>query len=376
MKAGADSGGATVGGPAGLYVHVPFCMRKCAYCAFYSVGGGEARFGDAWLAGVKRELAGLPEGWKAGSVFFGGGTPSALEEGRLAAALEAAGERTEEGAEWTVEANPGTLTAGKLRRMRDAGVNRLSLGVQSFDDSVLARLGRIHRAEEARRAVEAAREAGFGNVGVDLIYGWAGCGEREAAADAEAAVALGVEHVSAYCLEVEEGTELWRRRAVGERVEEDDEGQWRAYRRICDVLAAAGYGRYEISNFARPGRECRHNLLYWSGGEYFGVGPGAHSHWAGERFGNTAELPEWRVEFRERLDPEAKARETLVMGLRRTRGWRREEFRATTGFDFMALRGEEIEKLAAEGALVWDGERLCLAEEWIFQSDSVFSELV
>lgn len=357
-------------------MHVPFCVRKCAYCAFYSVGGGEARFGEAWLEGVKRELAGLPEGWKARSVFFGGGTPSALEEGRLAAALEAAAAHAELGAEWTVEANPGTLTPGKLRRMREAGVNRLSLGVQSFDDAVLAQLGRIHRAEEARRAVEAAREAGFANVGVDLIYGWAGCGEREAAADAEAAVALGVEHVSAYCLEVEEGTELWRRRAAGERVEEDGEGQWRAYRRIVDVLAAAGYGRYEISNFARPGRECRHNLLYWSGGEYFGAGPGAHSHMDGERFANTAELPEWHVDFRERLAPEAKARETLVMGLRRTRGWGREEFRAATGFDYMALRGLEIERLVAEGALLCDGDRLRLAEEWIFQSDSVFAELV
>ena len=363
-------------GAAGLYVHVPFCARKCAYCAFYSVGGGEGRFGDAWLEGVERELAGLPEGWKAGSVFFGGGTPSALEEGRLARALEAAAARAEPGAEWTVEANPGTLTPGKLRRMREAGVNRLSLGVQSFDDAVLARMGRIHRAEEARRAVEMAREAGFANVGVDLIYGWAGCGEREAAADAETAAGLGVEHVSAYCLEVEEGTELWRRRAAGERVEEDGEGQWRAYRRICEVLEGAGYGRYEISNFARPGRECRHNLLYWSGGEYFGVGPGAHSHMGGERFANTAELPEWREGFRERLEPEGKARETLVMGLRRTQGWGREEFREATGFDYMALRGEEIARLVAEGALRFDGDRLRLAEEWIFRSDSVFAELV
>lgn len=360
----------------GLYVHVPFCVRKCAYCAFYS-GPRRPDLVQAWLKGIERDLGEVPGGFRPESVFVGGGTPTALEAGELTRLLDlirgpAGGGRV---AEWTCEANPGTLTAEKARLLRAAGVDRLSIGAQSFDAAVLRRLGRIHTAADTREAVGMARAAGFGNIGLDLIYGVPGMTLADFQADVEAVLLLKPEHVSCYCLEIEEGTPLARTAAVeGLAIDEAlqrEQFDWGRRR-----LAAGGFRHYEISNFARPGRECRHNQLYWCGGEYIGVGPGAHSHWGGARWGRTSELPEWRRGVAERLDPVAKARETLVMGLRRLAGWGREEFRAATGYDYDDLRGPEIQRLAEEGLLEAEPERLRLAEGALFVSDAVFADLV
>ena len=360
----------------GLYLHVPFCVRKCAYCAFYS-RPAEPELVAAWRRGIARELAELPADFAPESVFFGGGTPTALDEDDLQQLLDLVQARVNLArvAEWTCEANPGTLTAGKLARLRAGGVNRLSIGAQSFHDGTLRRLGRIHAAGETVAAVALARAAGFGNIGLDLIYGVPGVAFESFCADVEAALALAPEHVSCYCLEIEDGTPFAREAAAGRLAvsEEDQRAQFDGARRR---LAAAGYIHYEISNFARPGRECRQNGLYWCGGEYIGIGPAAHSHWRGARWGHTPDLPEWKRGFEERLAPEAKARETLVMGLRRLAGWGRAEFRAATGFDYDALRGPEIARLAAAGLLVAEPERLRLAEDAVFVSDSVFAELV
>ena len=360
----------------GLYVHVPFCVRKCGYCAFFS-RPAEPDLVAAWFAGIERELAALPADFAPTSVFFGGGTPTALAESDLGRLLDLVRARVDlrNVAEWTCEANPGTLTPAKRTRLRAGGVDRLSLGAQSFADATLRRLGRIHAADETRAAVAQAREAGFANVGLDLIYGVPGVARETFQADVDAAVALAPEHLSCYCLEIEDGTPFARAAAAGELAVSEDEQRaqfdW-ARRR----LAAAGYEHYEISNFARPGRECRHNRLYWSGGEYIGVGPAAHSHWAGARWGNTPELPEWKRAFEERLEPAAKARETLVMGLRLLAGWGRAEFRAATGFDYDELRGPEIARLAAAGLLVVEPDRIRLADDALFVSDAVFAELV
>ena len=360
----------------GLYIHVPFCARKCAYCAFYS-RRAEPGLVAAWRAGIGRELAALPEGFAPGSIFFGGGTPTALAEGELAGVLELVRERVDLGrvVEWTCEANPGTLTPAKLAVLRRGGVNRLSIGAQSFADGTLRKLGRIHAAAETRAGVALAREAGFANIGLDVIYGVPGVAREAFCADVEAALALAPEHVSCYCLEIEDGTPFAREAAQG-RLAVSAEDQRAQYDWARRRLAAAGYVHYEISNFARPGRECRQNGLYWCGGEYIGIGPAAHSHWRGARWGHTPDLPEWKRGFEERLAPEAKARETLVMGLRRLAGWGRAEFRAATGFDYDALRGLEIARLAAAGLLVAEPERLRLAEDAVFVSNSVFAELV
>ncbi len=360
----------------GLYIHVPFCVRKCGYCAFFS-RPAEPDLVAAWFAGLERERQALPEGFAPRSVFFGGGTPTALVESDLARLIEFVRARTDlrNVAEWTCEANPGTLTPAKLAQLKTGGVNRLSIGAQSFDDATLKRLGRIHAAADTRAAVAQAREAGFERIAIDVIYGVPGTSRKSFEADVEAALALSPEHVSCYCLEIEEGTPFARQAAEG-RLAVSEEEQRAQFDWARKRLAAGGWRHYEISNFAKPGRECLQNLLYWSGGEYIGVGPAAHSHWRGVRWGNSPELPVWRKSFEEKLDPEAKARETLVMGLRRLAGWGRAEFRAATGFDYDALRGTEIARLAAAGLLVVEPDRIRLAEDALFVSDSVFAELV
>lgn len=360
----------------GLYIHVPFCARKCPYCAFFS-RPAEPESVSAWLAGIGRELDRLPGDFVPQSIFLGGGTPTALTESDLARLLDLLRARVdpEKAGEWTCEANPGTLTPAKAALLKAGGVNRLSIGAQSFDDATLKRLGRIHAAAEARAAVALARAAGFDHVGLDVIYGVPGVPRSSFEADVEAAMALDPEHVSCYCLEFEEGTPFAFRAQRGEFAVSGN-AQRAQYDWARQQLAAGGWAHYEISNFAKPGRECRLNLLYWSGGEYLGVGPAAHSHWRGVRWGNSQELPEWKREFEERLEPAAKARETLVMGLRRIAGWGRAEFRAATGFDYDDLRGREIADLAAKGMLVIEPDRLRLAEDALFVSDSVFAELV
>jgi oxygen-independent coproporphyrinogen-3 oxidase len=360
----------------GLYVHVPFCVRKCAYCAFFSRPAEPAAV-QSWQAGIERELKALPAEFAPETIFIGGGTPTALEPDDLARLLDGIHHHTDvrNVVEWTCEVNPGTLTPEKAVLLRSAGVNRLSIGAQSFNDATLRRLGRMHSAADTRSSAALAREAGFDHIALDLIYGVPGVPGESFRGDLESALALAPEHVSCYCLEIEEGTPLARAAAAGDLAIDEDE-QRRQFEQAHRRLTDAGLPPYELSNFARPGCECRHNQLYWSGGDYIGIGPAAHSHWNGVRWGNTSELPAWKRAFEEKLEPAAKARETLVMGLRRTAGWGREEFRAATRYDYDDLRGPDIVRLAAEGRLVVEPDRIRLADEALFVSDGVFAELV
>ena len=360
----------------GLYIHVPFCLRKCPYCGFFSQISTSG-LTTAWLAGIARELADLPADWIPKTIFIGGGTPTELTEAELARLLERIHSHLNLAAvtEWTCEANPGTFTAAKAKQLRSAGVNRLSIGAQSFDNATLRRLGRIHDAAAIPAAVELARAAGFENISLDLIYGVPGASTDIFRASLAQAIALNPEHISCYCLEIEPNTPFAHQVSAGHLVIDEDE-QRAQFETARQQLQAAGWLHYEMTNYARPNHECRHNLLYWSGGEYIGIGPAAHSHWGGQRWGHTPELPEWKREFTERLEPEAKARETLVMGLRRINGWRREEFRARTGHDYDALRGAEIARAAAAGLLVIEPNRIRLAEEALFISNRVLADLV
>jgi len=360
----------------GLYIHFPFCVRKCPYCAFFSETPRSATVA-AWREGLVRELESLPRGFVPRSIFFGGGTPTALSPDDMASVLDLVRAHVPltQIEEWTCEVNPGTLTRPMAELLRRAGVNRLSIGAQSFTDVTLQKLGRIHRAGETRDCVAMARAAGFENIGLDLMYGIPGVAADDFMADVEAALELGPEHISGYALEIEEGTP-WAREAAAGRLAVVEDDQRAQFDWLRQRLPAAGLVHYELSNFARPGHECRQNLLYWSGGEYIGVGPAAHSHWQGARWGNTNTLPTWQREFTEQLEPAAKARETLVMGLRRLAGWGREEFRAATGFDYDDLRGAEIARLGREGLLVVTPERIRLADDALFISDTVFAELV
>lgn len=266
--------------PWGLYVHVPWCRRRCPYCDFYfEVGRADPRF----AAAIDDELAarrGDAPRRGASTLYFGGGTPSALDDESVGRVVESARTRAglEADAEITLEANPEDLVGeGRLARLRAAGVNRVSLGVQSFDDGVLRWLGRAHDGETAARVVTEALEAGISRVSVDLICGVPEEPEGRLLADVERAVALGVGHVSAYLLTVEEDTPLVQLIARGARKDVDEDRQADAYEALQELLPARGLEQYEVSSYARPGEESRHNRLYWARGSYLGLGPGAHS---------------------------------------------------------------------------------------------------
>jgi oxygen-independent coproporphyrinogen-3 oxidase len=264
--------------PLGLYVHLPWCVRKCPYCDFNSHELREAlpaeAYVDALIADLERELP-LVWGRTVQTIFIGGGTPSlfpARAVERLISAVRAR-LRVAPGAEITLEANPGAVEADRMREFRDAGVNRISLGIQSLDDDLLRRLGRIHDAGEARAAVEAVREAGFAAWNLDLMYGLPGQSVAGAVADVREAVALGPPHLSHYQLTIEPNTVFHHR--PPERAADDE--LWDMQVRCQAELAAAGYVQYEVSAYARQGMACAHNVNYWTFGDYLGIGAGAHA---------------------------------------------------------------------------------------------------
>ena len=277
----------------GLYIHIPFCKAKCAYCDFYSLAHSEEKM-DAYTAALLRhleEVAPRAAGMQVDTVYFGGGTPSYLGTARLIRVLQTVQRRYDvtRDAEITLEANPDSAGDWRaLRKLRRAGFNRLSLGVQSTDDELLRRIGRVHTCEQVQQAVTAARKAKLTNLSLDLIYGLPGQTMEDWQRTLADAVALGPEHLSCYGLKLEEGTPLWQQRQA--LTLPDDDAQAEMYLYTVAALSEAGYGQYEISNFARAGRESRHNLKYWRMQEYAGFGPGAHSDFGGVRYGYVRDL--------------------------------------------------------------------------------------
>ena len=342
--------------PFGVYVHIPFCASRCDYCDFATWTDRDHLIDEYVTACVadlaRRRASGLPV---ATSVFFGGGTPSLLAADQLMRILDAV-ERTD-GAEVTVECNPDSVDAAKFGAYRRAGVNRLSLGVQSMVPHVLASLGRTHDPANVRRAVDLARDAGFARVSVDLIYGTPGESPDDWQRSLDGALALGVDHVSAYALTVEPATALGRQVAAGAPAPDDDL-QADAYLRADAVFAAAGLEWYEISNWARPGEACRHNELYWTGGEYVGIGCAAHGHTNGRRWWNVRTPERYiaaisgdtsAVAGSEVLDPETRAEECFSLALRMRTG-------AVAGERAAAI----VSELAEQGLLERDGDRIVL----------------
>ena len=319
-----------------LYVHVPFCDGKCHYCGFYSgVASEETRRQYAALPGRELRLladaAATPPLGAPRTIYFGGGTPAMLgEEGlhELVAGLRKS-ISFEAVEEWTVELNPAGLTRALVDTLRELGVNRVSMGVQCFDDEVLRSLGRRNTVQDVVRAVELLRAAGFTNVGLDLIAGLPGVSPALWRASLEQAVALNVPHVSVYALSLEPGTQLALAVEQGEAVVPDGEAQLTALADAEEILGAAGLARYEISNFARPGCECRHNLSTWRGEDYVGLGPSASSRAGLRRWTNHPDLGGYTRHLaaaalppreEEALEPPADAEERLVFGMRLLEG--------------------------------------------------------
>ena len=277
----------------GLYIHIPFCKAKCIYCDFYSLPRAEGQM-DAYVSALTAQLAAWRErttDCTIDTVYFGGGTPSYLGPNRLCRLLDTVFQsyRVAPGAEITLEANPDSAQdISALRQLHDAGFDRLSLGMQSADDAELRRIGRVHTCEQVQQAVTAARKAKLTNLSLDLIYGLPGQTMEDWQRTLADAVALGPEHLSCYGLKLEEGTPLWQQRQA--LTLPDDDAQADMYLYTVAALSEAGYGQYEVSNFARAGRESRHNLKYWRMQEYAGFGPGAHSDFGGVRYGYVRDL--------------------------------------------------------------------------------------
>lgn len=306
----------------GLYIHVPFCDGKCHYCAFYSVPYSRER-GAAWLSALKREAEAARSEFgpfSFSTVFLGGGTPTLLPMDLLEELLALAGKGS---AEWTSEANPGSVDADKLRLMKSAGVNRISLGVQALDDRVLRQLGRRHSVQDSHAAVAAIRGAGFENWGIDLIACVPGVTVDDWKATLRKAVALAPAHVSVYALTREEGTRLDHDQKAGKVALLDDEEQLRMLDIAEELLGDAGLNRYEISNYARPGFECRHNLSCWRGEDYLGLGCAASSRVGLRRWTHTPDLDRYLSAIsreEETLTPVTDAVERVVFGLRMAEG--------------------------------------------------------
>jgi oxygen-independent coproporphyrinogen-3 oxidase len=374
--------------PRAAYIHVPFCAHRCGYCDFAALAGME-HLADRYLTALECEMAmslgGAPH--EVDTIFVGGGTPTRLDATQLAQLLAMIRSwfPLADGGEWTVEANPGTLDDDKADVLADGGVTRVSLGAQSFHSALLQVLERQHGPDAVARALELVRPR-FAQWSLDLIFGVPGATLAMWQTDLAAALALGPAHLSCYGLVYEKGTPLWKEwhegrvQAVGEEVERA------MYAHTIDHLQRAGLAQYEISNFAQPGHESRHNLVYWANEAYFGVGLGAARYLRGVRSVNTRDLSSYlrRIESNqpatgptEVLDPESRARETAVLMLRRTAlGVDRADFQRRTGFDLDALAGPALARHVAGGLLADDGCRVRFTRDGLFLADSVLCALV
>ncbi len=367
--------------PRAAYVHVPFCAHRCGYCNFTLVAGRDDLV-EPYLTAIERELSGLGEPREVDTIFFGGGTPTQLAGPRLERLLSLVRHwhPVAAGHEFTVEANPADLTADMVRLLAKHGVTRISLGAQSFDDAKLKLLERDHRADDIRRSAALVREAGL-QLACDLIFGVPGETPAGWEADLAAALALEPDHVSTYGLTFERGTTFWNRLAHGQLNRLDEELERSLYARAIDRLTGAGFEHYEVSNFARPGRRCRHNESYWSGESYYAVGPGATRYIGGVRETNHRSTTTYLkrvlagdspVAEREQLSPEDRARELLVFGLRRMAGVERAWFTAQTGLTLDDLVSDALRRHVALGLLEDTGIRVRLTREGLFVSDAIW----
>ena len=276
-----------------LYVHIPFCPKVCPYCSFYKESSDRhktARFLDAVLV----EADGHATGLRPRTIFFGGGTPTALTTSQLRYLISGLRERIDisDLEEFTVEMNPATVSLEKAAMLREMGVNRVSMGVQSWDDGLLATLGRVHSSQQARRSYALLREAGFDNINLDLIFGIPGQNREQWRATLEETLALESDHVSAYCLTYEEDTEYFARMTRSEYVP-DKSLEADLFEMTMEMLEGSGFSQYEISNYARPNRECRHNLAYWLGEDFLGLGPSAFSTVGNKRWKNVSDTAKY-----------------------------------------------------------------------------------
>lgn len=371
---------------AALYVHVPFCAARCRYCDFCSTAY-ESQLAeqviDAELVELARRAERLTQ--PADSIFVGGGTPTILPPPLLTRLMQALGAFAGPSTEFSLEANPNSLSEESLSIVRRAGVNRLSIGVQSFQDAELAVLGRLHSADEARRALLRAAQAGLTSLSADLIYGIPGQSLEGWQNSLRQLLDLPIDHVSCYCLSLEPGTPLAEDVEAGRETPMDESLQRECYELAIDLLAEAGLEHYEISNFARPGHRCRHNLVYWHNRPYLGVGPSAVSYLDGRRTGNTHDLQAYVEDIQvgraptamtEQLFGRALMAETLMLMLRLRDGVDRQAFRARFGEDPAEAFDAPVRRYLQLGMLDLTSDRLALTRPALFVADTILADIV
>ena len=373
-----------------LYIHIPFCVKKCGYCAFLSapaMPGQKEAYTEALTAEIRAAAQMISGDHEVVSVFLGGGTPSLLETAQISRILTTLRHSFafRKDAEITMEANPGTLSGEKLEACRTGGVNRLSLGLQSPKDPELKSLGRIHDFRQFRECFLAARSAGFDNINVDLMYAIPGQTPEGWAENLKIIASMKPEHISAYGLMIEEGTPFWKQAERGELELPDEEAEYRMYDDAGEILSSFGYRQYEISNYSLPGKECRHNIGYWTRKEYLGFGTGAASLFRHCRFSNTSSIREYleesgdsrriRRDF-EILSPEDEMEEFMFLGLRMTKGVSKADFLREFGRPLEDIYEKVLKKYIAAGLLKDDGDRIFLTRPGIHISNTVMADFL
>ena len=369
--------------PIGLYVHIPFCLKKCAYCDFCSFINADFPQKAEYIDALCREIDSyLGKGISLDSIFFGGGTPSLLsgeEFAKIVSHIRTAFSLSDD-LEFTVEANPKTLTREKLIAYMNEGVNRISLGLQSANSNELSSLGRIHSYEEFVESYMLVRDVGIDNLNVDLMYGIPEQTADSFKATLEKVCELSPEHISVYGLILEEGTPLYKSVDKYRMPTEDEECDM--YYLAADFLRAKGYSHYEISNYAKVGLECRHNLKYWRCDEYIGVGLAAYSYFDGKRYGNTTDkevylsTPSEIIIYEEKSTAESEAYEFVMLGLRLLRGISLSEYKTKFGVDFVKGREEKIQNLLELGYISLTEDNLSLTERGFYVSNSILTSLL
>lgn len=368
-----------------LYIHIPFCVRKCAYCDFLS-GPANEETREEYVKLLCEEICLAKEktnGYLVSTIFFGGGTPSILEGSQMKRIMNVVKETFDisDDCEISMEMNPGTVNEEKLQAYYESGINRLSIGLQSVHNEELKMLGRIHSYEEFLESYHMARKAGFQNINVDLISAIPGQTVESWEETLQTIIDLNPEHISAYSLIIEEGTPFYEKYGEddSELPSEDDERT--IYWRTKELMAKAGYARYEISNYAKEGKQCQHNIGYWNRTPYLGFGIGAASFFAHTRYTNPEKTLDWKESFEEKYHGEALSREDemeefMFLGLRMMKGVSKEEFKIQFGSSIEEVYGKQIEKLKEENLLEECAERIFLTEKGIDVSNTVFVEFL
>lgn len=376
--------------PRGAYIHIPFCEHICHYCDFNKVFIARQPV-DAYLQALREEMAFWARkhaGARLQTIYIGGGTPTALSEAQLQTLLQAVEETLmpiSDLQEFTVEANPQNLNSAKLHAMLKKGVNRLSLGVQAFDDDLLAAVGRVHTTADVQRALELARRAGFSNISVDLMYRLPGQTLAHLRTSLDAVRQLNIPHVSIYSLQVEPRTIFYNklRKGMIQLPTEDEEADM--FSEILAFMKRSGYKHYEIGNFARNGYESRHNLLYWNNEEYYGFGAGAHGYFSGRRRVNARPVKKYIRLIHEKRDAvteeipvswQEKMENEMMLGLRKRNGVRKSEFEKKFGRPPDQVFGEQLHDLFEKGLLEEDKETIRLTERGLFLGNEVFQQFV